>query len=357
MDNGYMQLAVQQALRGGPATYQNPQVGAVLVKDGRVISQGYHAHFGGDHAEVACLKGATPEQARGATLYVTLEPCSHYGKTPPCSHRVAEAGIKKVVIGQLDPHPVVAGRGRDYLRQHGVDVQVLEPSAAVLALNRHYNWFYQHERPWITLKMAQTLDGKLNAVTGERSRLTNAAANADSQRLRATFHAILVGERTLTTDDPQLTVRTQALAHPPVRLVVLNRSDVAVGHRLVTDGLAPTWLLCRQASPRDTQLEQSGSDVHVVIGDWTPQAISAFCHQHGWQSLLVEGGSQLHAQFVQAGLVEEWLSYVVPTVFGGQALPAARDTTYAATPMIFTAPQVTNLAGNLRIQAYRQGVV
>lgn len=356
MLSAYMQLAVQQALRGGPATYQNPQVGAVLVKDHRVISQGYHHQFGGDHAEVDCLKRVSPAEARGATLYVTLEPCSHFGKTPPCCRRVADTGVKRVVIGQLDPHPIVAGRGRDYLKAHGVAVTVLAPSAAVEDLNRHYNWFYRHQRPWITLKTAQTLDGKINAVGGERSLISGSASYADSQRLRTHFHAILIGERTLVTDDPQLTVRLQALRYPPVRLVLLNTSTVAVNKRVTkTDGVA-TWLLCRRPADTDAQLDQR-PNVHVVVGDWSPATVAAFCQQHGWQSLLVEGGSHVQAQFVQAGLVEEWCSYLSPQLFGGGSLPAVHDDQLQGAPVQFDRPTLRVSGQDIRLQAYRTGVL
>lgn len=356
MLDSYMRLAVQQARRGGPATYQNPQVGAVLVKAGRVIGQGYHHQFGAAHAEVDCLNhvvaGETPQ---GATMYVTLEPCSHYGKTPPCSHRLVAAGIRHVVIGQLDPHAVVAGRGRAYLLAHGVTVDVLSDNAEIEAVNRHYNWFYRQRRPWITLKSAQTLDGKINAVTGERSQVSHAASLADSQQVRAHFQAILVGERTLKTDDPRLTVRLQALAHLPVRLVVVDQSTAVVGKRLVQDATAPTWVLCRRASSADKLLAQS-DHVHVVVGDWTPAAISTLCSQQGWQSLLVEGGSHLQAQFVQAGLVEEWLSYLSPVIYGGASLPAVQDPELKVHPITFTRPTVTVLGPDYRLQAYRTGV-
>lgn len=352
MLSAYMQLAVQQALRGGPATYQNPQVGAVLVKGGRVISQGYHHRFGGNHAEVDCLTKVSPQQAVGATLYVTLEPCCHVGKTPACSQRIIQAGIKHVVIGQLDPHKIVAGKGRNDLLAHGVKV-TQESGVAIENLNRHYNWFYRHQRPWITLKTAQTLDGKINAQVGTRSRLSQEAAQRDSQQLRSRHHAILVGERTLTTDDPQLTVRLRALAHPPVRLVTVNRSAVAVGKQIVTDPSAETWLLARQADAADSSF---AANVHVVVGDWTPAAIADFCAQHGWQSLLVEGGSHLQAQFVASGLVEAWVSYISPQLWGGTALPAVADSKLAPTSLQFEPVTVTQLGADLRLVAYRTGV-
>lgn len=355
LDSLLMSLAVEQARRGGPATYQNPQVGAILVKDDRVLATGYHHAFGAAHAEVDCLDKVTPRLARGATLIVTLEPCVHFGKTPPCCRRIVASGISRVVIGQLDPHPIVAGRGRDYLRQHGLEVTVGVAIEQVERLNRHYNWFYRQKRPWVTLKAAQTLDGKINAVASRRTHLTGTASWLDSQRLRANFQAILVGERTLTTDDPQLTVRTQALRQPPVRLVLLNSSTVAVGKRIVEDDGVPTWLLCRHRASSDADLGAL-PNVHVVIGEWPPTAISQFCVDHGWQSLLVEGGSHVQAQFVTANLIDEWVAYIAPMIMGGAALPAVADPTNATTTIQFERPTVRVLGTDFRVQAYRKGV-
>lgn len=350
----FMQMAIDQAKLAGVATYQNPQVGAVLVKDGHVLAQGYHHYFGGDHAEVDVLRQVTPEQARGATLFVTLEPCSHYGKTPPCSARIVAAGIRQVVIGQLDPHPIVGGKGRQYLLNHGVDVVTGCLTDKVRALNSHYNHFYVQQRPWITLKTAITLDGKINTETPTRTLVSNHASYIDSQCLRSQFQAILIGERTLTIDDPQLTVRLTAMVQPPVRLVVLNTSTVALNHRLVQDGQAPTWLLCRQAAASDDQLRNS-PNVHVLIGNWTPAAISQLCVEQGWQSLLVEGGAHLQAEFVAAELIDEWVSYIAPMMIGGTGLPAVTGAA-AMTPLTFEQPTVTCLGTNIRLRAVRKEV-
>ena len=350
----FMQMAIDQAKLAGVATYQNPQVGAVLVKHGQVLAQGYHHYFGGDHAEVDVLKQVTPEQARGATLFVTLEPCSHYGKTPPCSARIVAAGIRQVVIGQLDPHPVVGGKGRQYLLDHGVEVVTGCLTAEARALNPHYNHFYTQRRPWVTVKVAQSLDGKMNAGKSTRTLISNHASYVDSQRLRSQFQAILIGERTLTIDDPQLTVRLMAMHHPPVRVVVLNSSMAAMKHRLVQDGQVPTWLLCRRAATSDEQL-RAMTNVHVVVGDWTPAAISQLCVEQGWQSLLVEGGAHVQADFVEADLIDEWISYVAPTIIGGAGLPAVTGAPMTV-PLVFEQPTLTWLGTNLRLRAVRKEV-
>lgn len=355
LSTDYMALAIEQARLGGPATYTNPQVGAVLVKDNQVVAMGYHHHFGGAHAEVATLAQVSAATARNATLYVTLEPCSHFGKTPPCCRQVVAAGIKQVIIGQLDPHPIVAGRGRDYLKAHGVKVTVGCLAAAVKALNPHYNWFYQHNRPWITVKAAVSLDGKLTATRGQRSLVTNHASYLDSQQVRSQYQAIVIGERTLTIDDPALTVRLRALAHPPVRIVLLHDSSVAIKSQLVQSAAAPTWLLCRHSASSDAAL-RTIPHVHVQIGDWTPAKLSTWCATKGIQSVLVEGGSRVQADFVAAGLVEEVLLYIAPTLYGGQGLPmVSGDLTRQ--PVLFEQPSVTALGTDLKIVAFRKGVV
>lgn len=349
-----MNLAIEQAQLGGIATFQNPQVGAVLVKNGQILAKGYHHFFGGDHAEVDVLKQVTKDQSQGATLFVTLEPCSHFGKTPPCSHRIVEAGIKRVVIGQLDPHPIVAGKGRDYLLQHGITVTTGILVDQVEQLNPHYNFFYRQQRPWVTLKTAMTLDGKINQQTNHRTIISNHDSYLDSQRVRIQHQAILIGQHTLELDDPQLTVRTIKMDHPPVKLVVLNNASSALGKRLLQDQSNKTWLLVKNPAPKD--ILNRLTNVHILVGNWTPQRIVELCYQNGWQSLLVEGGSKLQAQFINAHLVEEWISYIAPRVFGGNSLPAAFDQTELAQDLHFTQPQVEFLNGDLKVHALRKEI-
>ena len=347
-----MNLAIEQAKLGGVATFQNPQVGAILVKDNQVIAKGYHHYFGGDHAEVDVLKQVTKEQSQGATLFVTLEPCSHFGKTPPCSHRIVEAGIKKVVIGQLDPHPIVMGKGADYLIQHGVTVVKDILKDKVEKLNPHYNFFYRWQRPWVTLKVAMTLDGKINQGHAQRTIISNKDSFVDSQKLRAQHQAILIGEHTLKIDDPKLTVRTIKMAHPPVRLIVLTDAATILNKSLLQDKSVETWLLVKQDTTNNRLAKYE--NVHVLKGNWIPQNIVAFCYKKGWQSLLVEGGSYLQAQFVQNHLIEQWISYLAPRIFGGNALPAVVNQAGLGRDIHFTKPQIKYFDDNLRISALRK---
>lgn len=306
-----MNLAIQQAKLGGSDTYTNPRVGAILVKDKRVLAQGYHHFYGGNHAEVDVLNKVSDKDAAGATLFVTLEPCSHYGKTPPCVQRIVDSGIKKVVIGQLDPHPIVAGKGRKILIDHGIAVTTGVLKKEVEKLNLHYNLYYRKSRPWITLKSAMTLDGKINLKENVRSIISSHDSYLDSQNLRTNFQAILIGEHTLQTDDPQLTVRIKHMQHPPVRIAVLNSSDIALGKKIIKPDDVPTWLLVKNTCSFDQQIKQS-ANVHILKGDWRPTNISNFCYQNGWQSLLVEGGSAIsHLRFLEATRYRRYLIRVL----------------------------------------------
>ena len=311
-----MQMAVQEALKAQGMTWTNPLVGAVLVKDDQVLATGYHHQFGKEHAEVNTLSHlADPKQAQGATLYVTLEPCSHYGKQPPCCKKVAEAGIKKVVIGQVDPHQIVAGKGIKYLKSHGVQTEVI---GGTENLNVAYNFFYQQGRPFVTLKYAMSIDGKINAAGKRRTLLTGDEAQLDVQKLRLQNQAILIGANTLRIDNPLLTVRIKNLPHPPIRIVLTKDANRLDFTSQIFKTRGQIWLLS------ETNLTQNvGENVCCYTASkWTPQKVIRLLAEHEIQSLLVEGGSNVQAQFIATDLVDEIVTYIAPLVLGGTALPA-----------------------------------
>ncbi|NVY96112.1 bifunctional diaminohydroxyphosphoribosylaminopyrimidine deaminase/5-amino-6-(5-phosphoribosylamino)uracil reductase RibD [Lactobacillus sp. DCY120] len=313
-----MNLAWQQARQGQGQTWTNPLVGVVIVKSGQILAQGYHHHFGNSHAEIDALSQLTNlDQAQGATMYVTLEPCSHTGKTPPCARKLVAVGLARVVIGQLDPNPLVAGKGLAILQAAGITTRVLDQSGG---LNRAYNFFYLHKRPLITLKYAASLDGKINAAGNERTYFTGPETQNDSQKERAQQQAILVGERTLEVDDPQLTVRKLTTDFPPRRLVLVRDVDQISRQARLFQSAAPIWFLSRRPSQR------SWSDNVQIFVDpqWNPLRISQFLAEQGIQSLFVEGGSQVQAHFMAAGLVDRIVLYLAPLLLGGSALPIAQ---------------------------------
>ncbi|EGS30534.1 riboflavin biosynthesis protein RibD [Peptoniphilus sp. oral taxon 375 str. F0436] len=312
MDQEFMKEAIQEALKGQGQTLTNPLVGAVLVRDGKIISRGYHEKFGSSHAEVNCLRDM---DAQGATLYVTLEPCSHYGKTPPCVDLVIEKKVKRVVVGELDSNPQVRGRGIQKLKEAGIQVTcgVLEEECH--AMNRLFHFTIRQQRPYVILKMAQSLDGKIATKTGDSQWITGEEARRDGHRLRGICDAILVGRGTALQDNPQLTCRTGGKT--PLR-VVLDRT---------------------LKTPRTYQLFQGEKTIFYVGPDQetraltpTAQAISIGQGQDGLvleecledlyknqqvSSLLVEGGSQVLSSFIKQGLVDQWVIYQAPLFIGG----------------------------------------
>lgn len=314
-DQQYLQLAMVQAKKGRGHTWQNPVVGAVIVKHDRVLAMGYHHEYGQAHAEVDAISHLnSPAEAKDATMYVTLEPCSHYGKTPPCANKLIELGFKRVVIGQLDPNPLVAGKGVDRLCQHGVQVTVLDTTRS---LNEAYNFYYEHQRPLITVKYAMSLDGKINQAGKQRTQLTSSATFQDTQRLRLAHQAILIGERTLQIDHPKLTVRSTP-KFAPRRLVLVRDASNIDYHQPLFQAPGPVYILAskpaKQPVPSNTQV--------MVNTQWTPRRIVDFLAKQGLQSLLIEGGSHTHATFVQAGLVDRLVVYLAPIIIGGTGLPS-----------------------------------
>lgn len=311
----WMQLALQQAQQADYTTWQNPRVGAVIVKDQRVLAAGHTQAYGGWHAERVALAQVAPDQLRGATLYVTMEPCNHYGKQPPCTDLIIQAGVTKVVIAQRDPHQLVAGKGIRYLQAHGLAVEVGVLATVAEHVNPHYNHYYRQHRPWITLKQAMSLDGKVAAAPGVRTPITNSAAKQRVHVERAWFHGIVIGSQTALVDDPQLTT-TAPTANPPVRIVIDRRGRLADRPQLqlLTDGAAPTWIFTC-APQLKVQLAASKATVYYRP-QWPLSAVVTECGRQGLQALYVEGGPRLHQAFWDQGLVDEVITYLSPRMLG-----------------------------------------
>lgn len=312
-----MKLAAEEALKARGMTQTNPLVGAVIVKKDQVLATGYHHQFGGVHAEVDALNNlADLRLAQGATLYVTLEPCSHYGKQPPCSYQIAAAGIKQVIIGQVDPHQIVSGKGISYLEAHGVKTKLLGQTEF---LNEAYNFFYQRQRPLVTLKYAMSVDGKLNEEQEKRTFITGQAAQLDTQVLRLDQQAILIGANTLRIDNPALTVRIKKLPVPPVRIVLTHDANCLDFNKKLFNLPGRIWLLSNVALTKSVRENVTC----FVDQEWTPAKIMRLLAEKEIQSLLIEGGSNLQAQFMAAKLVDKIVAYVAPVILGGTAMPVA----------------------------------
>lgn len=318
MDNYYMSQAIAEAKKGFRQTYTNPLVGAVIVKDNHVIARGAHLQYGHEHAEKnAILHCQTPEELVDSTLYVTLEPCHHRGKQPPCTQAILAAGIKKVVVGQLDPNPLVAGKGLAFLKEEGIEVVtgVLEEEAR--DLNSHYNFYYENQRPYVVLKQAVSLDGKI-AVLGKRTALTDAETNRFVHDERDDYQSILVGADTVLIDKPRLLGAGTSL-YPIVRVIldeagrVFERRDL----QIFTDDSAPILIF---SNHKVTDLP---SHVKVIdLPEFSIANILRVLYDEKIQSVYVEGGAAVHDAFLNSGLWDEIISYVTPKLIGGNGKAA-----------------------------------
>jgi len=327
-DNKYMKRALNLARLAQGRTSPNPIVGAVLVKDGEVVGEGYHLRAGRPHAEINALNQAG-EQARDATLYVTLEPCSHYGKTPPCVDAVIAAGVKRVVVAILDPNPRVAGQGVNRLRKAGIEVRVgvLEEEA-----RRNNEFFFKYITwgiPFVTLKSAMTLDGKIATYTGDSRWVTGEDSRRFVHQLRNVYDAILVGIGTVIKDDPLLNTRLEVEGRrDPVRVILDEKLQLPLDSQIAASAAQQSTLVftSNQASEeRAALLEDRGIKVIAIDSDGDKLPLDAVLKALGKReimSLLVEGGGQVNASFLKAGLVDKVYWFIAPKLCGGNRAPS-----------------------------------
>ena len=318
-DLAWMNLALAEAERGRGAVEPNPMVGAVLVRAGRVVGLGHHARFGGPHAEVMALQNAA--EARGATLYVTLEPCCHHGKTPPCTDAILQAGVAKVVAAIRDPFPRVDGGGLAILRSAGVPVDLGLQAGTAAELNAPYLKRVATGLPYITAKWAMTLDGKTAVASGESQWISSPGSRSLVHQLRGRMDAILVGIGTVLADDPQLTARP-AGPRTAVRIVLDSKALLPLNSRLVQTAHEVSVLVAvsRQApADRRHALEARGCEVVVFPGATRVpiMALLAELGQRAMTNLLVEGGGRVLGSFLEAGQVDEVEAYIAPILEGG----------------------------------------
>ncbi len=319
-DYDLMSQALKLAERGLYTTSPNPRVGCVIVKNNQVIGRGWHERAGQPHAEINALNSAGRE-ARNATVYVTLEPCSHYGRTPPCAQALIKAGVAKVMVAMRDPNPLVAGKGIAMLRQAGVIVQCGLLEAQARELNIGFISRMVRHRPWVRLKIAASLDGKTALSNGESQWITSEAARLDGHRLRAVSCAILTGMGTVKRDDPQLTVRHVETSRQPLRIVIDNRLEISVNAKLLQGDKLLIFTAEKDESKKKI-LEDKGAQVIILPGndgrvDLTQMMIKLVDLEIN--ELLVEAGSTLSGAMVQAGLIDELIIYLAPCILGDQA--------------------------------------
>ena len=320
-DTTYMQTALDLAQKGRGWTSPNPMVGAVVVKDGRIIAQGYHAKCGDLHAERAALAACT-EDPRGATMYVTLEPCCHHGRQPPCTDAILDAGIARVVVGSGDPNPQVAGKGLDILRAAGVDVTEHVLEEACTALNDVFFHYIRTKTPYVVLKYAMTLDGKLAAYTGQSQWITGEEARRHVHTQRGRYRAIMVGVGTVLTDDPQLTCRIEG-GRNPLRIVCDTHLRTPLTAQVVrTAKEVPTLIATCESDPdKRKPYEDRGVQVWTLPARNGRVDLTALMERLGQEevdSVLIEGGSQLHWAALESGVVNKVQAYVAPKLLGGE---------------------------------------
>lgn len=328
-----MARALQLAARGLNTTTPNPRVGCVLVKDGRVVGEGWHERAGEPHAEIHALRAAG-EAARGATAYVSLEPCSHHGRTPPCANALIDAGVARVVAAMRDPNPQVAGRGIELLTLAGIVAEVGLMEMDARELNIGFVSRMTRGRPWLRLKTASSLDGKTALSNGQSQWITGEAARADVQRWRARSCAILTGVGTVVADDPQMTVRGLELGRQPLRVILDSRLRTPATARILAGGALIIGAV--DLPERRAALNAAGAEVLLLPdqdGNVDLAALLAELGRRGINEVHVEAGAVLNGAFLAAGLVDEWLAYVAPKVMGD----AARG--------LFGLPELTEMAG------------
>lgn len=320
----YLRRALQLASRARGETFPNPLVGAVLTRADRIIGEGWHRRAGAPHAEIEALKDAAKrgEPTQDSTLYVTLEPCCTHGRTPPCTAAIIQAGISRVVVAATDPNPAHAGRGFALLRERGIEVLtgVLESQAA--QLNPAFNHWIVHRTPWVTLKSAMTLDGKIATAAGESKWITNERSRAEVLRLRRESDAILVGVNTVLLDDPSLLPASRFIRPFRRRIVLDSRARTPLSAKLLTDSERNQTLVVVGESAPAARVSALRQRVNVIVAPvtksglnlpWIMRELGRLPVTH----LLVEGGGEVHASFLAAGLVHRVALFYAPRILGG----------------------------------------
>ena len=341
-----MARALRLAERGLHTTMPNPRVGCVIVRAGEVVGEGWHERAGEPHAEIHALRQAG-DRARGATAYVSLEPCSHHGRTPPCANALIDAGVTRVVAALRDPNPQVSGRGLELLTLAGIQVQVGLLETEARELNLGFVARMTRSRSWLRLKTAASLDGKTALENGESKWITGEPARADVQRWRARSCAILTGVGTVLADDPRMNVREMDIGRQPLKVIVDSHLSTPPGAKILPSPASgggargegkltpgPVLIACSQADPtRRAALEAAGAEILELPGADGRVDLAALLGElarRGVNEIHGEAGATLNGALLQAGLVDEWLAYVAPLVMGHQArglfdLPALAD--------------------------------
>ncbi len=323
-DYDYMKLAISLARSTFGQTSPNPCVGAVLVKDGRLVGTGVHLEAGTPHAEVHAIRSAG-SSTKGAIMYVTLEPCSHHGKTPPCADLIIESGIEKVFVATTDPNPLVAGKGIAKLRKAGIAVEVGLCREDALQLNEKFFHFIQTNTPFVTIKAGISLDGKIATKSGDSKWITSPESRQDVHQLRHEHDGILVGINTILHDNPLLTTRRPRGGKNPIRIVLDTKLKMPISANVVQDHSAKTIIFTGNEIDLERKKEIETFGVTVLSQDNPRIQLAEVLRTLGElkiMSVLVEGGSEVHASFVEENVFQQIITYIAPKIIGGNnAIP------------------------------------
>jgi diaminohydroxyphosphoribosylaminopyrimidine deaminase/5-amino-6-(5-phosphoribosylamino)uracil reductase len=355
-DTDGMALALEWAAKGMYITAPNPRIGCVIVRDGVVIGAGHTQPAGQDHAEIQALRDAQARgnDVRGATAYVTLEPCSHYGRTPPCSNALIQAGLGRVVAAMVDPNPLVAGRGMAQLEAAGIEVGAGLLAGQAYELNIGFFTRMRHGRPWVRLKTAASLDGVTALENGESQWITSQEARADGHAWRARASAILTGIGTIKVDNPQLTVRGIDTSLQPRRVIVDSRLDIGMDACILQG--EPCWIVAAEPNPeKEAALQALGHEIIMLPNASGKVDLPALMRELGRREineLHVEAGSKLNASLVREGCVDELLVYLAPSLVGpGQGMFALPPLAHLADKLPLHFHGVAQVGPDLRILA------
>jgi diaminohydroxyphosphoribosylaminopyrimidine deaminase / 5-amino-6-(5-phosphoribosylamino)uracil reductase len=318
----FMRRCIEIAQKGKSKVSPNPMVGCVIVQEGKIIAEGFHRQFGGPHAEVFALLQAGKE-TRKAIMFVNLEPCVHFGKTPPCVDAIIQSGISKVIIATEDPNPLVSGKGIRRLRDEGIDVRVGVLREEAELLNEKFIKWMKTGKPFVGIKLAQTLDGRIADETGVSQWITSEAARKEGHRLRSEYDAVMVGSNTVSHDNPELTVRL-VRGRNPVRVVVDGRLSLPVSRKIFNTEAAPTWLFTSASA-----MKHNNRKIHKLVTQGVrvfatspssflnPGTILRNLSAEGISSVLLEGGASLIAPFMKGSYADSLHLFIAPKILGG----------------------------------------
>jgi len=318
----FMKRTLELARKGSGQVHPNPMVGAVIVKNGKIIGEGFHEFFGGPHAEINAIGNAT-EDVKGSTIYVTLEPCSHDGKTPPCADRLIKEGFKEVVIGMRDPNPLVKGKGIKKLKDEGIEVieGILEDHTKLL--NEAYLKYIQKQKPFCVMKTAMTLDGKISTFTGDSKWISSKKSRMYVHGLRHKYMAIMVGVNTVIKDNPKLNDRSEhKKKSDPIRIIVDSNGRTPLDATVLTDNISTIIAVTENAPSAFVQaVKENGKEVIVCPENEKKvdmKYLMKVLHEKGIDSILLEGGSTLNFTAIKEGIVDKVISFISPKIVGGK---------------------------------------